>query len=137
MTATSSSVPVVYNTYATCILHCRYIMTYDCNRSYYIWDGQGKCELLASQGRRQTCKQDQTPRWEHSHLSVAFHHRAKDRQKQQYRGLAMWSLGKVAHRIIGKSQDEKGLGRWTWTRYRGQGCTSLKIIAAAYRPVQP
>jgi hypothetical protein len=74
--------------------------------------------------------------WEHNHLSMAYHYKTKVRQKKMFGGVAMWSLGKAAHRIIGKGQDPRGLGRWTWTKYRGKGQESLHIITA-YRPITP
>jgi hypothetical protein len=48
----------------------------------------------------------------------------------------MWSIDKVAHRVIGKGQDATGLGRWVWVRYRGKDNITLRVYTA-YRPNPP
>jgi hypothetical protein len=44
-----------------------------------------------------------------------------------------WSIDNAVHRAIESGADLSGLGRWSWTRYRGRGNVTLRAISA-YRP---
>ena len=46
------------------------------------------------------------------------------------------SVGKKTHRVIRQGVDETGLGRWSWTRYRGKRDITLRVICA-YCPCKP
>lgn len=48
-------------------------------------------------------------------------------------GTSIWSINNAAHRAFDSGSDPSGLGRWSWTRYRGRGNVTLRIISA-YRP---
>jgi hypothetical protein len=74
--------------------------------------------------------------WESSHLITSHNKTSSDRNKKQYGGVAMWSLGQAAHRIPAKGQDPGGLGHWAWVQYRGKSDCSLLVITA-YRPAAP
>ena len=52
----------------------------------------------------------------------------------QVGGVMLWSLNKTAHRVIEKGNDFRGLGRWSWTTYRGKQGMRLRINSA-YRCV--
>jgi hypothetical protein len=56
--------------------------------------------------------------------------------RKQFGGTALFSLGKAAHRAIGKGADPSKLGRWAWTLYRGKNQHLLKVYVA-YRPNPP
>jgi hypothetical protein len=45
-------------------------------------------------------------------------------------------VNKAAHRAVEKGYDESRLGRWVWTRFKGRGNQTLRIIVA-YRPNPP
>ena len=47
----------------------------------------------------------------------------------------MWSINNAVHRATDSGADLSGLGRWSWTRYRGRGNVTLRVISA-YRPCQ-
>lgn len=53
----------------------------------------------------------------------------------QYGGVALFSIGNAAHRVIEKGSDNSKLGRWNWTRYRKKNQTSW--IMMAYHPNLP
>ena len=48
-------------------------------------------------------------------------------------GVSLWAMNKASHRVMEVGRDLRGLGRWTWTRFRGKNEKSLRVIAA-YRP---
>ncbi len=54
----------------------------------------------------------------------------------QFGGAALFSIDKASHRVIEKWEDNSKLGRWVWTRYKGKGNQTLRIIIA-YRPNPP
>jgi len=74
--------------------------------------------------------------WEHQHISWAHNRNLPPRQARQYGGTALFSVNKAALRVIGKGQDQTNLGRWSWTRYKGKGNHTLRILVA-YRPNPP
>jgi len=74
--------------------------------------------------------------WEHQHISWAHNRNLPPRQAREYGGTALFSVNKAALRVIGKGQDQTNLGRWSWTRYKGKGNHTLRILVA-YRPNPP
>ncbi len=74
--------------------------------------------------------------WENSHTSMAYN--TKDCVNNQYQpgGNIISSIDRSASRVIGSGCDERGLGRWCWTRYRGRHDVTLRVICA-YRPCKP
>jgi len=74
--------------------------------------------------------------WDQQHVSWAHNRTAAPSQARQYGGTALFSVNKAAHRAVEKGYDESGLGRWIWTRFKGKGNQTLRIIAA-YRPNPP
>lgn len=63
--------------------------------------------------------------WEHQHVSWSHNRMMAPRQIRQYGGTALFSVNKVAHRVIDKGIDPSNLGRWAWTRYQGKGNHTL------------
>jgi hypothetical protein len=57
-------------------------------------------------------------------------------QVRQYGVCALFSVNKAAHRAIEKGFDKSNLRRWCWTRYKGKGNQTLRVIVA-YRPNPP
>ena len=53
----------------------------------------------------------------------------------QWGGCDLWSIDKAAYRIASRGSDPSGLGRWTWTRYRGKNGKHVRVVAA-YCPVE-
>jgi len=74
--------------------------------------------------------------WEHQLISWANNQTFPPRQARQYGGTALLSINKAAHRVIQKGSDNYNLGRLSWTRYKGKGKHTLRIIVA-YRPNPP
>jgi hypothetical protein len=74
--------------------------------------------------------------WGGHHFTSAHNIHSTSRRTHQYGGVAMWSIGKASHRVIGQGRDPSGLGRWVWTRYRGRNNVTLRIFTA-YRPNPP
>lgn len=74
--------------------------------------------------------------WENSHSSIAYNSRDKGRTPFQPSGNITHSIGKASFRVIDCGYDESGLGRWSWTRYRGKHDVTLMAITA-YRPCKP
>jgi hypothetical protein len=46
--------------------------------------------------------------------------------RKQFGGVALFSLGSTAHRVIAKGLDRTLLGRWCWTLYRGKNNQTLR-----------
>jgi hypothetical protein len=74
--------------------------------------------------------------WTQQHVSWAHNRTLEPRQQWQYGGTAIFSVDKASYRATEKGADETNLGRWVWTRYKGKGTQSLRIITA-YRPNPP
>ncbi len=53
--------------------------------------------------------------------------------KKQWGGTGIFSRGKLAYYCAGAGTDRAGLGRWTWTRFRGKGGMNLRLVSI-YRP---
>jgi hypothetical protein len=70
------------------------------------------------------------------HRSIAYNHKEHDARRQQYGGNVLLSINNAAHRVMEAGRDSSGLGRWTWTRYRGRNNITTRVICA-YRPCFP
>jgi hypothetical protein len=57
-------------------------------------------------------------------------------EPRQCGGAAVFSNYQAAHRVISSGFDKSNLGRWAWTRYKGRGSSTSRIISA-YRPNPP
>jgi exonuclease III len=53
--------------------------------------------------------------------------------QKQWGGTGILSKNKIRHYTMGSGIDPSGLGRWTWSRYRGKGGMTLRI-ASVYCP---
>jgi len=85
------------------------------------------CRMMQEEGRLPMQTREW---WEHQHVSWSNNITANPRTPRQFRGNALFSIKKAAHRVIAKGQDESHLGRWTWTRYQGKNHHTLCIIVA-------
>ena len=74
--------------------------------------------------------------WESSNSCVSYNRKDCNTSTYQPGGNILLSTGKATHRIISQGTDESGLGRWSWTRYRGKRNITLRVICA-YRPCKP
>jgi len=74
--------------------------------------------------------------WEYQHVSWAFNSRSPSFEPRQYGGTAVFSVNQAVHRVVEKGFDDSLLGRWAWTRYKGKGNCTLRMISA-YRPNPP
>ena len=75
--------------------------------------------------------------WETSHSTIAYNIKdVKTSSSFQPGGMILQSINKAAHRIIESGRDPSGLGRWSWTLYRGKHNMTLRVICA-YRPCIP
>jgi hypothetical protein len=55
------------------------------------------------------------------------------KKDNQWGGVGIPSMTKAAHRVANSGTDKTGMGRWTWTRFRGRNNVMLRIITG-YRP---
>ncbi len=76
------------------------------------------------------------PWWKTVHISSTHNTTSPPIQRKQFGGTALLSLGSVVHHITGTGSDPSGLGRWTWSLYRGKNQRLLKVYTA-YRPNPP
>ena len=55
---------------------------------------------------------------------------SKDRNAEQYQpgGVAMFSVGKIAHRVVEQGKDPSNLGRWVYVRYRGKHDRTFRVV---------
>jgi hypothetical protein len=68
------------------------------------------------------------------HIASSYYKSYEGSQATQYGGTTVWSRNTGTHRVMESGHDKLGIGRWTWTRYRGKQDHSLRVISA-YRPV--
>ena len=70
--------------------------------------------------------------WENLHTSIAYNKMNPHATANQVGGAIGMSFNQAAHRVDsiggGRGHDPTGLGRWTWTRFRGKGQTCLRVI---------
>ena len=79
--------------------------------------------------------EERTIGWfESLHISTAYYATYNTVQPYQFGGVSLWSVNQAAHRVMSKGVDTTGLGRWSWTRYRGRNGITLRVVSA-YRPV--
>ena len=62
------------------------------------------------------------------HISNAYNYHERTPQRFQYGGTSHWSIDSGAHRVCESGKDPSGLGRWSWTKYRGKSDLHLKIF---------
>jgi hypothetical protein len=75
--------------------------------------------------------------WESSHCVFGYNMKDGDIASAfQPGGTTLISINNSSHRVISSGRDSSGLGRWTWTLYRGKHNVTLRIITA-YRPCKP
>lgn len=74
--------------------------------------------------------------WECSKEVIAYNIKDIHSTSFQPGGTIISSINKPSHRIISTGRDETGLGRWSWTRYRGKHTVTTRVICA-YRPCKP
>jgi hypothetical protein len=70
------------------------------------------------------------------HRSVAYNYQDKLATRHQYGGTVILSINNAASRVMDSGKDDTGLGRWTWTRFRGRNGIVTRIVCA-YRPCAP
>lgn len=76
-----------------------------------------------------------TAEWfEARHLSIGHNTTENLKHTKQPGGVALLSLNRLVYRISDHGNDPWGLGRWSWTRYRGKGNRYLRVVVC-YRPV--
>jgi hypothetical protein len=75
--------------------------------------------------------------WESSHCTLGYNRNDNELSTVfQPGGMAVISINKSSHRVIASGLDKTGLGRWSWTRYRGKHNVTLRVVSA-YRPCKP
>ena len=69
--------------------------------------------------------------WESNHVSVkAFNTQEEVQTATQPGGCMVVSANKAKQHFIECGIDPTGLGRWTWTRYRGRYDVTLRVVSA-------
>jgi hypothetical protein len=68
-----------------------------------------------------------------SKISFGFNRHNKTKSPRQWGGTGIFTRGKLIHFSMGTGMDEKGLGRWTWARYRGRQGIVLRVVSI-YQP---
>lgn len=72
--------------------------------------------------------------WETSHSSIAYNVQDGELSTSfQPGGTTVLSINEAAHRVMEIGRDDLGLGRWSWTKFRGKHNVTVKVICA-YRP---
>ena len=81
--------------------------------------------------------EERTMGWfETLHRSVSYNSRDQITSRHQFGGTAIFSINNAASRVMGSGRDSTGLGRWTWTRFRGRNGIATRIVCA-YRLCTP
>ena len=96
--------------------------------------GVAETNVNWKKSRQQDRLYERTKRWwQTSKVHQASNTTDKNSPKHQFGGVANFSVGKIAYKCQDHGKDPTNLGRWVWTRYRGQGSIKLKVITA-YAP---
>ena len=70
--------------------------------------------------------------WENLHTSIAYNKMNPHATAHQVGGAVGLSFDQAAHRVDsvggGRGHDPTGLGRWTWTKFRGKGQVCLRAM---------
>ena len=75
--------------------------------------------------------EERTMGWfEMLHRSVSYNFRDRMTSRHQFGGTAIFSINNAASRVMGSGRDSTGLGRWTWTRFRGRNGIATRIVCA-------
>ena len=74
--------------------------------------------------------------WESSNYSIGYNQKDAGTSTFQPGGTMTISIGKTSHRVHSTGKDTTGLGRWSWTKFRGSQNITLRTITA-YRPCIP
>ena len=83
------------------------------------WHSRTDLHLKAEMGRIQS--------------KMSHNTRDKTNSKLQWGGTGIMSNGKISYFSMGAGSDSSGLGRWTWTRYRGKDGIVLRCVSV-YQP---
>jgi len=90
-------------------------------------------QLLNEQEKLPFCTKEW---WDQQHVSWSHNRNNPPRQARQYGGCSLFSINQAANRAVDKGFDKSNLGRWVWTKHKGRGNHSLRVITA-YRPNPP
>jgi hypothetical protein len=75
--------------------------------------------------------------WESSHCTMGYNRNDNTLSTAfQQGGSAIISVGQTSHRVIQSGRDPSGLGRWSWTLYRGKHNVTIRSVSV-YRPCKP
>ena len=72
--------------------------------------------------------------WQSVHINMNHNTMDLVADKFQPGGTGVISTNSYAHRVMEKGKDSSGLGRWSYTKYRGKDGMNLVVISV-YRPV--
>jgi hypothetical protein len=61
--------------------------------------------------------------------TVAYNRHEPNPNAVQWGGTSLWSINHAAHRATESGTDSWGLGHWVWTRYRGRGNVTLRVVS--------
>ena len=76
-----------------------------------------------------------TKEWFESRHAVTAHNTTENMDTtKQPGGVGLLSRDTMSYRVASTGQDPWGLGRWTWTWFRGRGNIHLRVVSC-YRPV--
>ena len=74
--------------------------------------------------------------WETSHINTQYNTQDVTPKTNQPGGTAIISTNRAACSILKKGGDPTGLGRWSWTWFRGARGIST-VVVSVYRPCNP
>lgn len=96
----------------------------ECNRCWHLLN------------HRDRWKEITKPWWEKANNVIAYN--VKDTSSRQFQpgGTLLHTINRPAHRVLETGIDPSGLGRWSWTRFRGKHDVTTRVICA-YRPCKP
>ena len=67
--------------------------------------------------------------FEHQHLTYAYNTRDRICRVYQPGGTAILSRGEMSLRTLRSGRDSRGLGRWSWTLFRGKNQLKVRFIS--------
>jgi len=65
--------------------------------------------------------------------TVTSHNITEKMGRCQRGGTCMFAVNQISHRMTSSGKDKRGLGRWTWMEFQGQGNHKTRVMTA-YRP---
>ena len=70
--------------------------------------------------------------YQHLYFQSGFNSNDRILGSYKHGGTSYLTIGNLIGRIINSNYDLKGLGIWTWKKFRGQGSSTLQTVTCCW-----